>query len=141
MNKAILVGRVGKSPEVKNFDNGGKVANFSVATTETFKDKNGEKKEETTWHNINAWGKLAEIIEKFVKKGDLISLEGSNRNRTYKDSNNVDKYVHFIKADTVRILSSNNKPASASNETQSAQAMPIGPDLSDVENGTDDLPF
>ncbi|MDD2286822.1 MAG: single-stranded DNA-binding protein, partial [Paludibacter sp.] len=82
MNKAIIIGNVGKDPEIKKFDNG-QVANLTIATTEKY-TKNGEKVEVTEWHNIVATGKLSEIIEKWVKKGDKILIEGKIRTRSYE---------------------------------------------------------
>lgn len=76
VNIISLIGRVGKDPEVRHLDSGNAVANFSLATTETYKDKSGDKKEETQWHNCVAWGKTAEVVEKYVHKGDQLYVSG-----------------------------------------------------------------
>jgi len=97
VNKAILLGRVGKDPEIRDFDNGNKVANFSLATSETWKDKNtGEKKEQTEWHNIAVFGKLAEIVESYVKKGQELYVEGKIKTRYWEDQNGDKKYITEI---------------------------------------------
>lgn len=85
LNEVKLIGRVGKDPEVKRLDNGKCVVKFSVATTEKYTDKSGEKKEVTEWHNCSAWDKLAEIIEKYVKKGKLIYVSGKIQYQEYEN--------------------------------------------------------
>lgn len=92
-NKVNLIGRLGKDPEIKRLESGQIVANFSIATSETFKDKEGQKQEKTEWHNIVAWGKLAEIIEKYVKKGDEIVVEGKLTNRSWEDKEGHKRYT------------------------------------------------
>lgn len=84
VNKATLLGHVGKDPECKVFDNGNKVANFSVATTEKYTNKSGEKVENTEWHNIAVFGKLADVVEKYVKKGQHIYIEGKIKTRSWE---------------------------------------------------------
>ena len=83
-NKVTLIGRCGQNPEVKNFDNGNKIAKFSLATTEKYKNKEGEKVESTAWHNIIITGNLANVVEKYVKKGDLLYLVGKICYREYE---------------------------------------------------------
>ena len=92
VNKVILLGNVGKDPEVRYFDNGGSVASFTLATNETFKNKQGDKQALTEWHNINVFGKLAEIAEKYVKKGEALYLEGKIKTEKHND-----KYYTKIK--------------------------------------------
>jgi single-strand DNA-binding protein len=82
MNKIILIGHVGKDPEIVNANN--KAARFSLATSETYKNKQGEKQTDTTWHNIVIWGKMADVIDKFVKKGTQLMIEGKQSNRSYE---------------------------------------------------------
>lgn len=89
VNKVILIGRTGKDPEVKNFDNGGAICNFSLVTSEKFTDKSGEKKEITEWHNIVISGKLAAIAGGMVKKGDLVYIEGKKKTRSWEDNAGV----------------------------------------------------
>jgi single-strand DNA-binding protein len=113
INKVILVGNVGKDPEVRYFDNGGAVANFSLATTERgYKLANGtEVPEKTEWHSIVLWRGLAETAEKYVKKGSKIYIEGKIRSRSYDDSNGNKRYVTEIYGDTMELLE--RKPDSA----------------------------
>jgi single-strand DNA-binding protein len=94
LNKVTLIGRLGKDPEVKNLTNGSAVANFSVATSEKWKDKrSGEMQEKTEWHNIVVWNeKTIEFIEKWLKKGDLVYLEGKIQTRKWEDSDGKDRY-------------------------------------------------
>lgn len=94
VNKCIIVGHLGKDPEVRSFQNGGKVANLSVATSEQWKDKTtGEKKEKTEWHRVSIFNeKLVEVAEKYLKKGSLVYLEGSLETRKWTDKEGVEKY-------------------------------------------------
>lgn len=98
MNKAILIGRVGKDPEVKTFQNGGKIVNFSLATSETWRDKStGEKKEKTEWHNITVQNEgICGVVEKFVSKGDMIAIEGRIQTRKWQDRDGNDRYTTEI---------------------------------------------
>ena len=129
MNKAIIIGNVGKDPEIKKFDNG-QVANLTIATTEKY-TKNDEKVEVTEWHNIVATGKLSEIIEKWVKKGDKILIEGKIRTRSY-EKNGEKRYVTEIFALNMEMLGGKKSPnTSDPSETT---------DLPPVTNDTD-LPF
>jgi single-strand DNA-binding protein len=94
INKVILVGHVGQDPEVRYMPNGEAIANLSLATSEKWKDKQtGEKKDKTEWHRIVIYGKTAEITEKYVKKGNLIYIEGKLKTRKWTDKQNVDKYT------------------------------------------------
>ena len=102
-NKAILIGRVGKDPDVRTVGDS-KVANFSVATSEKYKDKNGERQEKTQWHRVTAWRQLAEIIQKYVKKGILVYIEGRIEYREY-ESEGVKKYATDIVASEMKMLS------------------------------------
>jgi single-strand DNA-binding protein len=91
-NKVQLIGNVGYTPEIKNLEGGKKVANFSIATNEFYKDSNGEKVQDTQWHNIVAWGKTAEIVEKYAGKGKEIAIEGKLSSRSYETSDGEKKY-------------------------------------------------
>lgn len=93
VNKHVIVGRLGKDPEIKNTTNGNTVANFSVATSRTWKDKEGNKQEKTQWHRVVIWGKLAEICGEYLHKGDQVYLEGEVEHRTYQDADGNDKYI------------------------------------------------
>ncbi len=91
LNKVMLIGRLGKDPEIRAISSGAKVANFSIATDESYKDKDGVKHEKTEWHNIVIWRGLAEVVEKYVKKGDLIYIEGKLTTEKY-EKDGVTKY-------------------------------------------------
>ena len=93
INKVILVGNLGRDPEVKTTESGAKYARFSLATTESYKDKSGEKKDRTEWHNILCWRGLAEIAEKYLTKGSQIYLEGKIRTSTWEDNGQKRNHV------------------------------------------------
>ena len=95
-NKVQLIGNLGQNPEVKELTGGKKVAKFSLATNEIYRNKAGEKITDTQWHNLVAWGKTADIIEKYVKKGSEIAVEGKLLNRNYTDKDGVKRYVTEI---------------------------------------------
>lgn len=109
INKVILVGRLGKDPEVRTFDSGTKKASFSLATTETHKNKAGEKVEETDWHNLVCWNSLADIATRFLKKGSLIFVEGRIKTRDY-EANGQKKYVTEISVDKLQMLDKAGQP-------------------------------
>jgi single-strand DNA-binding protein len=107
VNKVILVGHLGKDPEVRTIDSGVKVARFSLATTETYKDKSGERKDVTEWHNIVVWRNLADIAEKYLTKGKLIYVEGKLRTRSWED-NGAKRYTTEVVADGFTMLGTKN---------------------------------
>lgn len=103
-NRVQLIGHVGQEPEVKTVNNK-KVANITLATNDFYKNEKGEKVEQTEWHRISAWGKTAEIIEKFVTKGKEIAIEGKLTHRSYDDKEGVKRYVTEVLANEVLLLS------------------------------------
>jgi len=103
-NKVQLIGNVGNAPEIKDLESGKKVASFSLATNEFYKDSNGEKVQDTQWHSIVAWGKTAEIIEKYVGKGKEIALEGKLTSRSYETSEGEKRYVTEVIAREILLL-------------------------------------
>ncbi len=104
INKLILVGNLGKDPEVKELSNG-KVCNFSLATSHKWKDKNtGEKHDETTWHNVTCYGGLATVCGSYLHKGSKVYIEGRIRNRKYQDKDGADRYITEVIADTMQML-------------------------------------
>ncbi len=105
-NKVQLIGNLGQNPEVKELNGGKKVAKFSLATNETYRNKAGEKVTDTQWHNIVAWGKIAEIIEKYLKKGSEVVVEGKLINRNYTDKEGVKRYVTEIQVSELLMLGS-----------------------------------
>ncbi len=106
VNSVRLLGNLGKDPVVKSFSNGGKIANFSLATAHAYKDKDGNRVEETDWHNIVIKGKLAEVAEKYLSKGSRIALEGSLRTRKYNDAEGQEKYITEIQVSEFQMLGS-----------------------------------
>jgi len=104
-NNVRLIGRLGKDPEVRNLPSGKKVANFSMATSENFYNSNGDRVEETQWHNIVAWGKLAEIAHDYLQKGDEVALEGKLIHRKYETADGQMRYITEITADEILKLS------------------------------------
>ena len=105
VNRVILVGRLGKDPEIRSLPSGTSVTKFSLATDERFTDKNGEKQERTEWHNVVAWGKLAEICGQYLRKGRLVYIEGSIRTDSWDDKETgVKKYRTEIIANTMQML-------------------------------------
>lgn len=104
VNKAILIGNVGTDPNIKTFESGNKNASFSLATSERFKDKSGEQKEQTEWHNIVCWGKTADVVEKYVKKGTQLYVEGSIRTRSYDGNDGQKHYITEITAVQIQML-------------------------------------
>ncbi len=104
LNKVQLIGRLGKEPDVRHLDSGVNVASFSIATSESYINKSGEKVEKTEWHNVVAWGKLAEIIEKWVTKGMLIYIEGKLKTRSWEKEGQK-HYATEIFAENMQMLS------------------------------------
>jgi len=102
-NKVQLIGHVGQEPEIKNFD-GKKLANISIATNEVYTNQKGEKVEQTTWHRVTAWGKTAEIIEKYVNKGKEVAIEGKLSNRSYDDKDGNKRYVTEVIANEILLI-------------------------------------
>jgi len=144
VNKVILIGNLGKDPEIRHLENGATVANFSIATSENYKDrKTGEKVSQTEWHNIVAWRGLAEIAEKFIKKGDKIYIEGKLKTRTWQDKEGNNRYSTEVITDNLTMLGSSgevklNSEAINAPEKE-AKTVPEKEFSSPDEN--DDLPF
>lgn len=103
-NKVQLIGNLGKDPEVKTINTGKKLAKFSMATNETYKNANGERITETQWHNLVAWGKTAEIAEKYLAKGSEVAIEGKLLNRNYTDKDGNKRYITEIQINDLLIL-------------------------------------
>ena len=107
VNKVIIVGNLGRDPEMRTFPSGDRVANVTIATTDTWKDKNsGEKKEATEWHRVVFNGRLAEIVGEYLKKGSQVYVEGSLRTRKWTDKDGIEKYSTEIRADSMQMLGS-----------------------------------
>jgi single-strand DNA-binding protein len=120
VNKVILVGNLGKDPEVRHLEGGNSVAHFTLATNEYYKDKQGTRVERTEWHNISAWRGLAELAEKYLKKGTQVYIEGKLRTRQYQDKDQQTRYITEIIADEISLLG--GRPGGASNGNPTANA-------------------
>jgi len=148
VNKVILIGNLGKDPETRYLPSGEALTSFSIATSETWKDKtSGEKKEATEWHRISAFGKLAEICGEYLRKGSQVYIEGSLRTRKWQDKEGQDRYTTEIRADQMRMLGSRGsgeggggmrEPAAASSSGAKAPAKKSGGSFDDMD---DDIPF
>jgi len=155
-NKVILVGNVGKDPEIRRFENNIK-ASFSLATSETYTPKGGDKVTQTEWHNIVAWRRLAELSENYIRKGSQILIEGKLRYRSYDDKDGNKRYVVEVEAEVIQLLGrkadSGGQPSSGNQAMQNnggtyntppqQNSQPnntAGEDLS-VHDAADDLPF
>ena len=103
-NKVTLIGNIGQNPEVKELNGGNKLAKFSIATNETYRNKSGERVTDTQWHNLTAWGKTAEIVGKYLKKGSEVAIEGKLLNRNYTDKDGVKRYVTEIQVNELVLL-------------------------------------
>ena len=104
LNKVLLIGNLGKDPEVQTLEGNIKVAKFSLATTESYKDDKGQPHAQTEWHSIVLWRGLAELAEKYLKKGSTIHLEGKNRTRSYEDKQGVKRYVTEVVGEELILL-------------------------------------
>ena len=137
VNKVILVGNLGKDPEVRHLDNGIAVANFSLATTESYTNKQGERVNQTEWHNIVLWRGLADVAEKYLKKGNSIYVEGKISTRKWEDKEGNTRYSTDIIADKMTMLGSKSDNSNTSTESRTSSTEPKPSE--DSEN--DDLPF
>lgn len=147
INKVILVGRLGKNPDIRTFETGAKRASFTMATSEYRKDKDGNKIELTEWHNIVCWRNLAEVAEKYLQKGKQIYLEGKLRTRSWEE-NGVKHYITEIEASTFTMLgnkdegSNNGVVIQVNNNTlNTPNTVPVAPPPTEPIDTTDDLPF
>ena len=136
VNKVILVGNLGKDPEVRYLEGGTAVANFTLATSETYKDKSGNRIEQTEWHNVVVWRGLAEIAEKYLRKGSMVYVEGKLRTRPWEDKDGVKRYTTEIIADNMTMLGGKREESS---NTPAPPATP--PQNIPSPKDADDLPF
>ncbi len=159
VNKVILVGHLGKDPEIRAISNDRKVAKFTLATTESYKDNTGQRVESTEWHNVEFWGPIADVIERYLKKGSQVYVEGRIRTRSYDDKEGVKRYVTEIVGQNMTMLggrpsggspeatSEYNESAgfSSTRENSSYGAKPVTkntpPPFAAQDPGEDDLPF
>lgn len=146
VNKVILVGNLGADPEMRYLPSGEAVANLRLATTDTWKDKDGNKQEATEWHRVSFFGRQAEVCGQYLKKGSQIYVEGAIRTRKYTDKDGQEKYATEIRGDRMQMLGSRQGMGDAGPRdnggarpaTRPAQPAPASNSFSDVE---DDIPF
>jgi single-strand DNA-binding protein len=152
VNKVILVGNLGRDPETRYTTGGDPITNVSIATTDTWKDKNGEKQEKTEWHRVAFFGKLAEIAGEYLKKGSQVYVEGRLQTRKWQDKEGQDKYTTEIVADRMQMLgsragagasaSSGEPPPERERTSSGAGAKATGaPAKKNVDDLDDDIPF
>ena len=137
VNKVTLIGRVGRDPEVRYMPNGEAVANFSIATSESWKDKNGERVTKTEWHNVTLYRKLAEIAGQYLKKGSQVYIEGKIQSRKYTGKDGIERTAYEIIGSEMKMLGGNTG-------TESVQAPPTKQDQTapvQADNFEDDIPF
>lgn len=140
VNKAIIVGNVGQDPEIRYMPSGSAVAELSVATTEQWKDKSsGEKQERTEWHRITFYGRLAEIVGEYVRKGSQVYVEGSIRTEKWQDKQGNDRYTTKIIANEMQLLG--GKAQSADDNAQQDNSRSAGGMSAGVDGLDDDIPF
>ena len=130
VNKVMLIGNLGKDPQVNYLDNGVAVANFSLATTENYKNKEGDRVSQTEWHNIVLWRGLAEVAEKYLKKGSSVYIEGKIKTRKWEDKEGVTRYSTEILGDNMTMLG--GRPSSEETTENASQS---------ADDPKDDLPF
>ena len=147
VNKVIVVGNLGKDPETRFMPDGKAVCNFSVATTDTWKDKaTGEKKEATEWHRISSFGRLAEICGEYLKKGSQVYVEGKLRTRKWQDKEGQDRYTTEIIADAMQMLGSrggmgSGEPREAREPSAAGESRPAKKPAGEFQDMDDDIPF
>jgi single-strand DNA-binding protein len=141
VNKAILLGNLGRDPEMRYSASGDAIASFSIATTETWKDKGGQKQEKTEWHRITAFGKLAEIAGEYLKKGSSVYVEGRIQSNEYTDKEGVEKVSYGVVIDKLQMLGGKQTESEA---RQPAQTKPQSNEQkpgSGFDDFEDDIPF
>jgi single-strand DNA-binding protein len=152
VNKVILLGRLGAEPEVRSLPSGSKVTTFSIATSETYNNKDGQRVEQTEWHRVELWDNLANIAEQYLHKGDSVYIEGKIRSEEYTDKDNISRKVTKIRGTSMTLVSTkgadNSESGSASSATQAQRPAPEKtpaptPDFTKDtgSDDSDDLPF
>ncbi|HIP31166.1 MAG TPA: single-stranded DNA-binding protein [Crocinitomicaceae bacterium] len=143
VNKVILIGNLGKDPEVRHLENGSVVANFPIATSESYTDKNtGQKIENTDWHDIVVWRGLAGVVEKYVRKGQKVYIEGKLKKRSWQDKEGNTRYTTEVIADELTILSRPDNQNSQNQAPYSSEGTPDAPSkVDDIIKKDKDLPF
>lgn len=142
VNKAILIGNLGKDPDVRYSPDGSAITNITLATTETWKDKSGEKQEKTEWHRVAFFGKLAEIAGEYLKKGSQVYVEGRIQTRKWQDKDGQDRYTTEIVADKMQMLGSRGNSFEVTDSPQESRAQrPAQQPKGGFDDMDDDIPF
>ena len=144
LNKAMIIGRLGRDPELRYTQGGTPVCNLSVATDEGYTDRNGQKIEKTEWHKITAWNKLAEVASNYLVKGRLVYVEGKLETQKWQDNQGNDRYTTQIKAHTIQFLSpggGQGQQGQGPTETDPGPGQDPGPAFPGEAGGMDDAPF
>jgi len=142
LNKVILIGYLGRDPEVRSMPNGEAVCNFSLATSESWKNKDGSKTERTEWHNITLYRKLAEIAGQWLKKGSLVYLEGKIQSRKYTDKTGIERTAYDIIANEMKMLGGKSDAAPvATTNSPPPQVQPNSITVAPIDDISDDIPF
>ncbi len=142
VNKVILIGYLGKDPEIRYTPSGVAVANFSIATSEKWKDKQGEQQEKTEWHNIVAWKKLGEICGEYLSRGQQVYIEGRLQTRAWEDRDGNKKYTTEIVANQMKMLGKSSTAAKPANKQQALPGAPgSAPGINEDEIPEDEIPF
>lgn len=139
VNRVILLGNVGNDPDIRTLENNVKVASFRLATSERYTDRNGEQHENTEWHQVSAWNKTADIVERFVKKGGQLYVEGKIRTRKWTDKDGNERYSTEILAEGIQLLG--RKDESPARRASSPEESPALKALKAEDNPEQDLPF
>lgn len=139
VNKQIIIGNLGKDPEVKTFENGNKVAEFSLAVNEDYKDRDGKKVEQTEWFNVKVWGKLADVVDNHIKKGDRVYVEGKQKTETW-DKDGVTQYRTTTVAQFLTMLGG-SKEVNGATIVDHSQSKPENAKIATGTQEDDDLPF
>lgn len=134
VNKVILVGNLGRDPEIRYLPSGEAVANLSVATTDKFKDKSGAMQEVTEWHRVSYFGRTAEICGQYLKKGSQVYVEGSIRTRKYTDKDGVEKYATEVRGDRMQMLGGRGNASSMDRGGPSGEQSQPGGDFTDMDD-------
>ena len=153
VNKVILVGRLGRDPETRYIPNGDAITNFSLATDEQWRDRNGERQTRTEWHNVSLYGKLGEIANQYLRKGSQVFIEGKIQSRKYTDKDGIERMAYNIIGNEMKMLGNRNDGSDSGNNNaapptsnpppeaprrQPPQQTPTTPPIDDIE---DDIPF
>ena len=153
VNKVILIGRLGRDPETRYMPNGDAITNFSLATDEQWRDRNGERQTRTEWHNVSLYGKLGEIANQYLRKGSQVFIEGKIQSRKYTDKDGIERMAYNIIGNEMKMLGNRNdgsdsgnnnaapptsNPPPAAPRRQPPQQTPTTPPIDDIE---DDIPF